>query len=136
MQVGLRRAATIALVGCLSVGLEVAGINAGRAVAAPSTAKAPAHRATPTPPPPSTDASSRNNLGDGNLEVTVPPVPPLPVIVHLCEDLTAGTRPDPAGWLPHLEAVTGRSPAATTAWCKTFLALRHLPEPSHPDSPH
>jgi hypothetical protein len=62
----------------------------------------------------------------GDLSVYVPPVPPLPVMEHVCEDLVSGRPAEPAGWMPALTGVTGGSVQATTTWCGTFLSLHHL----------
>ena len=71
----------------------------------------------PTPPPQAIGAG-------GNLEVYVPPVPPPPVIRHLCEDLVSDTKPDPGAWLPDLVAITGGSLPATTSWCRQYLDIQ------------
>jgi hypothetical protein len=61
--------------------------------------------------------------GEGSLEVYVPPVPPQPVIDHLCQDLTSGTRAEPATWLPDLIVITGGTTTSTTKWCRTYLHI-------------
>lgn len=91
--------------------------SSGAIPAAARSHGAPTTSTVPAPPAPSNEAG-------GNLEVYVPPVPPSPVIRHLCQDLVSGTKPDPGGWFPDLVAITGGSVPATTSWCRQYLVIQ------------
>ena len=105
--------------GAVAVGLDSShSVDSSFASTHPQTASSPTtHRHDPHSPPPGAE------IGAGNLGVYVPPVPPKPVIAHLCADLVNGSRPEPRSWLPDLVAITGGTTGATTSWCRTYLAL-------------
>lgn len=124
-----------------SVGLAGAALAATFAVAGPALTAQPAaalssapttHQSGPHQPSvPPTSHRPVNDAAGGNISVYVPPVPPRPVIIHLCRDLTEGRKAEPAVWLPDLIAITGGTQAATTTWCRTFLVLNSEPATSH-----
>jgi hypothetical protein len=123
-RIALSAAGSVGVAACaLAVSVAAApGVHAQPAAArssAPTTVQPASHG-------PTVHATSHRPVGDpgaGNVSVYVPPVPPRPVIIHLCRDLTDGRKPEPAVWLPDLVALTGGTQAATTSWCRTFLSI-------------